>query len=307
MTVSATSPPARMSRDMQQDNRRPSWSRPDQWGYQDQECPWTRGGRTSQIAPSHPSLPLPTPPERARNRCLHVMNVPAGLTLSTNSAMCMQPLQTPGRTLSHEEGNGQPGPVVPPSYHHIRNHQLHADRNYHAGLRTLLHDHQEEFAPCSTYMGDSVAMTDFTIILWSIAKLMIGKEHSRTIVPVSSKLLVDMTLGLDYPGLLLPMNTVRDQCINNINECPTQHSTPSPAYPNTPTEIDTESGESENGESPPGSTTEEETDDQNSGLEGNGSDQGEVTQHEILDAGEDEDDPQKWRGSCPDRPLQDQY
>ena len=114
-----------------------------------------------------------------------------------------------------------------------------------------------------------------------------------------------MTLGLGYPGLLLPMNTVRYQFINNTNECPTQHSTPSPAYHNTPTEIDTESEESENGESHPGSTTEEETDDQNSGLECNGSGQGEVTQHVISDAEEDEDDPQKWRGTCPDRPLQD--
>ena len=152
-------------------------------------------------------------------------------------------------------------------------------------------------------MGDSVAMTDFTVILWSIAELLIGKEHSRTIMPVSNKLPVDMALGLENPELPLLMNKDRDQFINNTNECPTQHSSPSPAYDNTPTKIDTESDESENGESPPGSTTEEETDDQNSGLECNGSDQGEVTQHESSDAEEDKDDPQKWRRSYPDRPF----
>ena len=69
---------------------------------------------------------------------------------------------------------------------------------------------RKEFAPHSTYMGDTLAMTDFTGKTVKYRRAPIDKEYSRTIVAVCNKLPVDMALWLDYPGLLLLMNMVRD-------------------------------------------------------------------------------------------------
>ena len=97
--------------------------------------------------------------------------------------------------------------------HHIRNRQQQADKQHCAVLRTLLYEPSGRIS--HPLQLDYLAMTDFNgnTVGYSFAEeeLLIGKEHSRTIVAVSNKLQADMELGLVYPRLLLLKNNVSDQ------------------------------------------------------------------------------------------------